>query len=144
MCEIGQQFQVKYIHFSHGQMWPLGWSPELCLWPLACDTWQLKKAQCSSIATYGSAVRIASHRGRRIVWHASSGPQLNVASHIGRRIVWHHRGRRIVWHALSGPQLNVAQNCGPFVPSSWPSLHFMNKHNVHVNRHVSDGICGLL
>ena len=30
-----------------------------------------QKAQCSSIATCGGAVRIASHIGRRIVQHAS-------------------------------------------------------------------------
>ena len=56
---------------------------------------------------------VTSHIDRRIVWHASSGPQLNRAQSCGPLVVW---------HASSGPQLNVAQNCGPLVPSSWQSL----------------------
>ena len=45
-------------------------------WPVTLGRVGPQKAQCSNVATYGGTLRIASHIGRCIVWHALSGPQL--------------------------------------------------------------------
>ena len=50
-------------------------------WPVTPGRAAPQKAQCSSIATYGGTVRIASHNiGRHTVWHALSGLQLILCS----------------------------------------------------------------
>ena len=67
-----QKYIDPWAHFSHGQNAAPGATsgPQSYFcgsWPVTLGRACPQKAQCSSLATYGGTVRMASHIGRRVV-----------------------------------------------------------------------------